>query len=455
MLYKLSFLTLIILAFNSCGTVETSPNKAVENSSHSRISNPPSSNQQTIVTCQQNKNITALYTEYQKKEIKIDAPSGLKLLLLNQPNNLSQKTFNKNSLYNLFKTEYFWAKQTPKNLNLNSYSEPQALINDAKYKDDRWSFAVTPEVYSNVSSQKSIGIGFSCQDTSEGCLVTFVRIDSPADKMDLRRGDIIQRVNNRRATQKGIYTKGQEEKLLTFNLLRANRQCSGKVLPKEYSYKVVASKTIKTSQNEKVGYLRLDSFLGDDKILAQIDDAFDNFKKESIEKLVIDLRYNGGGSVDLASKLLDKLVQNKENQEQFTLAWNQENKSKNKLYLFDKTSNSLDLKQILFLTTKDSASASELIISAMMPYLPEEDVVIIGEKTHGKPVGMSGKSDGNYYYFLINFVVKNSLGFYDYFEGLRVSSGCNIKDDPFHEMGDKNEALLKSALHYIDTGSCK
>jgi hypothetical protein len=91
----------------------------------------------------------------------------------------------------------------------------------------------------------------------------------------------------------------------------------------------------------------------------------------------------------------------------------------------------------------------------MKPYLSEDNIVIIGDKTHGKPVGMGGKTDVNYYYFLINFVVKNSLGFYDYFEGLPVTSGCDIKDDPFHEMGDPKESMLKAALHYVDTGSCK
>ena len=453
MFYKLSFFTLILLVFNACGTVESTNNEAVEGTFQPAINIPSSS--QMVVACRQNSSVTILEKGYQHKPIKIERPNSLKLLILNEPHKMSKKTFNKTNLYNLFQTEYFWANQIPKNLNVNNYSNPQTLINDLKYKDDRWSFAVTHEAYNNVSSQTSIGIGLSCQDVNEGCFITFVRLDSPADKIDLRRGDIIQRVNKKEATQKRIYAQGQEEKLLTFDILRSNKQCLGKVLPREYSYKVVASKTVKTPKNEKVGYLRLDSFLGEDKILTQLDNAFDNFKKESIQKLVIDLRYNGGGSVDLASKLLDKLVINKEGQEQFTLAWNQKNKGKDSLYIFDKASNSLDLKQILFLTTKDSASASELIISAMMPYLPEEDVVIIGDKTHGKPVGMSGKSDGNYYYFLINFVVKNSLGFYDYFEGLPVSRACHIKDDPFHEMGDKNEALLKSALNYIDEGSCR
>jgi C-terminal processing protease CtpA/Prc len=442
MIYKLSFLTLIILGLSSCGSVETSTNPRDDD---------------TLVTCKQKNNTISFKKTYSKIPIKIEAPSGLKLLIVNKPTSIEKTTFDKTALYNLFKTEYFWADETPKNFDVTNYSDPQRLINDLKYKDDRWSFAVTPEVYNSTISQKSIGIGFSCHDIENGCLITYVRLNSPADKIDLRRGDIIQTVNEQPAIQALIYAKGQEEKQISFKLSRPNKNqlCQGKVIPREYSYDVVASKVLQTPLNKKVGYLRLDSFLGDDKILPQLNTAFNSFKKESIDKLIIDLRYNGGGSVDLASKLLDKLSVNQEGQTQFTLAWNETYKKKNSVYVFNKTSNALDLKQILFLTTQSSASASELIISAMQPYLPESDVVIIGDKTHGKPVGMSGQSDGSYYYFLINFVVQNSLGFYDYFEGIPVTSGCNIADDPFHEMDDKNEAMLKSALLYVDEGRCK
>ena len=451
-MHKHYFLILILLTFISCGTV-TSGNTQEEadtNQDNNEVL------QEVLITCKEAVTTKSFSKAYSPQSVQIETPNSLTVLLAETPT-FKETLFDNQGLYKLFQTEYFWADETEKNLDVNTYTDPQKLIDDLKYKEDRWSFAVTPELYNNAVSQKSVGFGFSCQDIKTGCLITYVRIDSPADKMDLRRGDIIQKIDNQTATQELIYAKGQEEKRLNFELSRpnSNELCSGKVLPREYTYKVVKSKTVNTSKNEKVGYLRLDSFLGDDKILAQIDNSFNNFKKNSIEKLVIDLRYNGGGSVNLASKLLDKLVINKQNQTQFTLAWNEAYKSQNQTYTFDFSSNALDLKQILFLTTQGSASASELIISAMKPYLPEENVVIIGDKTHGKPVGMSGQYDGNYYYFLINFVVKNSLGFYDYFDGLAVTSGCSITDDPFHEMGDPKESMLKSALQYIDTGSCQ
>ena len=436
-MYKLSLFILILLTFLSCGSESTS--QLLSTSS-------------VLVTCKKENTLNKLYTQ---KSIQIEVQNNLKLLITDNPTTLKKTDFNKIFLYNLFKTEYFWATETENNINMNNYDNPQSFIDALKYKDDRWSFALTPEVYNEVTSQKSVGIGFSCQDTDKGCIITSVRIDSPADKIDLRRGDIIQKINSQTATRAIIYAKGQEKEELQFELLRpnSNEVCLGKVTPQEYIYKVVASKIVKTQKNETVGYLRLDSFLGDN-ILDHLNIAFNNFQKASIQKLIIDLRYNGGGSVDLASKLLDKLVVNREGQPQFTLAWNKSYQHKNQHYFFNNASNALDLTQILFLTTQNSASASELIISAMKPYLPEQDVVIIGDKTHGKPVGMSPQSDGAYYYFLINFVVQNSLGFFDYFEGLPVTSGCQVPDDPFHELGDTNEAMLKSALQYIDEGGC-
>jgi C-terminal processing protease CtpA/Prc len=283
-------------------------------------------------------------------------------------------------------------------------------------------------------------------------------LDSPADKVGLKRGDIITKINDRDATHANIYNAGKTlEKVVSFSLIRknSNEECHCSVTPRNYTYKVAKGKTLQTPKNEKVGYLRLDSFMGAENIVNQIETIFDNFKKEHIKKLVIDLRYNGGGSVSVASKLLDKLTTTLENKEQFTLAWNDDYSKNNETYRFVKDNNSLNLEEILFLTTNGSASASELVISAMKPYFSSENLVIIGDKTHGKPVGMGGKTDKNYYYFLINFVVKNSLKFYDYFDGIPVTDGCQVEDDPLHDMGDANESMLKTALHYIDTGACQ
>jgi len=440
---RIPLLTATLLLFTACGGGGGSSNSKYKD---------------TFMSCQPAKSVN-IFAKTNRETFSIENPMDEPKILLEETNlySVTPLSFDKQGIYKLFQTEYYWAEETIKNFDYRAYTSPQTLINDLKNSKDRWSFSMTKEDYENVTSQKSGGFGFSCQDVTNGCHVTYVRLDSPADKVGLKRGDVITQINEKKATHTTIYATGQAlEKLVSFTVLRknTNEECHCSVTPRDYTFKVAKGKTLYTPKNEKVGYFRLDSFMGAENIVTQIDEAFNDFKKEHIKKLVIDLRYNGGGSVSVASKLLDKLTTTHQNDEQFTLAWNDDFKKNNSTYRFEKANNALNLEQILFLTTQSSASASELVISAMKAYLSEENIVIIGNKTHGKPVGMGLRADKNYYYFLINFVVKNSLGFYDYFEGFPVTSGCNIEDDPFHEMGDKEESMLKAALLYVDTGSC-
>ena len=180
---------------------------------------------------------------------------------------------------------------------------------------------------------------------------------------------------------------------------------------------------------------------------------FTKFKAAGITDLIVDLRYNGGGSVEAASGLLDNFVRNHEGEQQVTLDWNVNNKSKNTSYTFDSDEkNDLDMSRVIFLVTKNSASASELVISALNPYLGDANVVTIGDYTHGKPVGMGGRVFESNYYFLINFYVKNSADEVTSLNG--IAPTCPAKDDITHLMGDPEELMLKTALHYIDTGNC-
>ena len=444
--YKTPLILTLFLLLTSCGGEKSSKSQEKQY-------------QDTIMTCEEDSTDTLTKISKYSSNIKIDNPTNATKILVAGISTTEDIKFNQQDLYHLFQTEYFWAEKTKKDLDYTTYSSPQSLIDALKYSKDRWSFAITKQAYKDISSQKSGGFGFICQDVSAGCHVIYVRIDSPVDKIGLKRGDIITKINQQRATHTLIHniSQQQQEELISIKVLRpnTNERCSAKVTPREYTYKVVLAKIMETDEHHKVGYFRLDSFLGDKEISKQIDMAFTKFKEASISKLIIDLRYNGGGSVDIASKLLNKLTHKRDSQPQFTLAWNDDYKQNDEVYRFKTEKNSIDSEQIIFLTTKDSASASELVIAAMKPYLGEKNVIQIGDSTHGKPVGMSGKIDTNYYYFLINFVVKNSIGFYDYFEGLDVTEGCKVDDDPYHEMGDRKESMLKAALRYIDKESCQ
>ena len=359
-------------------------------------------------------------------------------------------------LYELFQKEYFWADKIAKEINYQKYSTPQEMIDGLKYTPlDKWSMVLTKKENSNLLNQKSTGFGFAypVEDEKEK-IITHTRINSPADKAGLKRGDLIIGVNGKEATSQEIQKASEDIGVSSrFEIYRAsnNEILEIDIISQEYTFEVTKASVVTTDNNQRVGYMRFDSFTG--SATTEIDRAFDYFTEQNIDKLIIDMRYNGGGSVTTASILLDKLIRNRDDEIQFVMRWNEQMQHKNQFAYFETDNNSINLKNIIFLTTEETASASELVINSMKPYLGD-NVVTIGSKTHGKPVGMEGRTDGTYIYYLINFVIVNRDGFYDYFDGLEVTNGCKVEDDLEHILGDKEEKMLKKALFYIDNNHC-
>lgn len=355
-------------------------------------------------------------------------------------------------LYELFTTQYFWADKVPKHIEYYRYNSPQEMIDDLKYKPiDRWSVAITKKENSDFLNQKSVGFGFAFKKIDNRFTIIRTAIDSPADRAGFRRGDIILKVNSDNmiidALSSAIKDRYKNSSFLIYRPT-IDKNITISIMPQNYSFKVTKASIV----DDNIGYLRLDSFT--EEATEEIDSAFDFFKSKDIKNLIIDLRYNGGGSIVTASILLDKLIRDMDDEVQFKLEWNSQNQDRNLIYRFETDRNSIDLDKIVFLTTRETASASELVINGLKPYLGD-NIAIIGDRTYGKPVGMEGKSYGRYIFYIINFVVKNSDGFYDYFDGLDVTNGCYTEDnDFFHQLGDRKEKLLKKALLYIDRGSC-
>ncbi len=350
----------------------------------------------------------------------------------------------KDFVYRLFTTEYLWYDEVASNVDYSAFDTPQALIDGVKVPQDKWSFMITQEEYENSVNQKTAGFGFGY---TNDFTVFIVRIDAPAYQ-NLFRGDKILEVNNEVASDENIAEASKNLNVAsTFKVLRNGAETNVSITPREYSFKVTMGKVL----NNTVGYLRYDSFTGTS--VNEFEEEFTHFKAAGITDLIVDLRYNGGGSVDVASALLDNFTNQYSGKRQAYLDWNENYKSKNStIYFGEVEPNDLDMKRVIFLVTKNSASASELVISALKPYLGETNVITIGEETHGKPVGMAGKAYGSDYYFLINFYVRNDAGETSSLDG--IAATCTAEDDLTHLMGDPQETMLQTALHYIDTGIC-
>ncbi|WP_295420718.1 S41 family peptidase [Sulfurovum sp.] len=360
---------------------------------------------------------------------------------------LQEKEF----LHRLFLTEYLWYYRVASHVDYAQFSIPQEMINTLRVNPpDKWSFTMTSQQYEDFVNQRTTGFGFGY---TQDLQIFLVRIGAPAYGK-LQRGDQIMQINGQEASTSLLREASQNlNAAATFTVLRNGSMVDVTVTPREYSFKVSLGKII-LQGSKKVGYLRYDAFT--ESSVAEFETIFTTFHNENIDELVIDLRYNGGGSLAVASSLIDNITNAYAGQRQMYLDWNANYKNRNANYTFEdadlQDGNELAMQRVLFLVTKDSASASEAVINALKPYLGDANVITVGEETHGKPVGMTGRTYGQNYYFLINFFVKNNADETTSFDGIPVT--CTAEDDIGHIMGDKNETMLSAALYYIQNNGC-
>ncbi|HPV57934.1 MAG TPA: S41 family peptidase, partial [Tenuifilaceae bacterium] len=130
----------------------------------------------------------------------------------------------------------------------------------------------------------------------------------------------------------------------------------------------------------------------------------------------------------------------------YTKSYHNDKLSRENSYItFNTENNSLQLNKVTFITTQGSASASELLINGLKPFL---DVTLVGEKTHGKPVGMYtftfNDPSIDWAFVPICFTMRNANNEGDYYDGIPVN--INAADDITLPFGDVNEASLNAAL---------
>ena len=241
---------------------------------------------------------------------------------------------------------------------------------------------------------------------------------------------------------------------------------------------IAVSKVI-TDGSQKIGYLMYNQFSS--AFDAELNAAFANFKSETVNDLIIDLRYNGGGSVRTAT-YLGSMVTGQFNNELFSKqVWNEKvqaaldesnfiNNFTNQINHdnINEAINSLELTRIYFIITGSSASASELVINSLSAHI---DVKLIGTKTVGKQVGsvtlydsdnLSKNGDNlnqNHQYAMqpIVFEIKNKDD-QNYPNG--IVPGVTLPGIELAEnygnlgvLGERSDPLLDRTLLYISTGA--
>ncbi len=381
---------------------------------------------------------------------------------------------------------------------LASEEDPGKFFDDKLlFSEDRFSFYSDDYVeltQSLAGISKSNGMEFGLLRIPDNDdIVGYVRYiipNSDASTKDIDRGDFFTGVNGTTLTEsnyRGLLFGSSDTYTLNMATLIDNRPVSSGqeiTLTKQENLQenpIFLDEIIETN-GKKIGYLVYNGFTNE--FDEQLNDVFGRFKSGGVTDLVLDMRYNPGGSVNTA-RLLSSMIYGTNTKDVFLKArYNdkyqkilKDQKTDVQDYFADKTGkgsplNTLNLKKVYILTTQGSASASELVINGLVPYM---DVVQIGETTRGKnefSVTMVDDRENNYLYspkrtdkissdnqWAIQPLLgrnENADGFSDYTAGLEPDIALKESLDNLGVLGDLNEPLLAKAIQEITgTASAK
>lgn len=377
----------------------------------------------------------------------------------------------KKAIFESMKDWYFWQSELPLTFDFSKYNSNQELLDALMFKPlDRWSYLTTRAAFdASFTGQTTGAHGFSFAfDQQERLFVAFVYDESPAGKDGWKRGWQIVEINGKPISDyknsQGSYsfTLGANEvgvsNAFKFKLPDGT-EATRTILKGAFQTNSVLHKQVNEIGGKKVGHWVYQSFKATAGLTPtrsqEVDDLFTYFQAEGINELIIDLRYNGGGSVAVTEQILNYIAPNSVNgNTMYTNKHNGNKFSNNRTVNFAKKG-SLNLSRIIFITSRGSASASELLINCLEPYM---DIVLIGDNTYGKPVGsfpLSGYnrnlSGNNVELVPITFAIANSKGRAEYFDGFPVN--FPVGDDPAKNWGNPEEKRFKAAMDFIKNGT--
>lgn len=392
---------------------------------------------------------------------------------------------------------YYWQKDSP-DLNdarfatnedfqnfLSNYS-PESLFQHLRYEPgniDKYSvlfndYTVLEGILSGTTNNNGVEYGLRYKSGSTTDIFGYVRYilpNSDASTKNIQRGDIFYAVNGTPLTVSN-YSQLLGNENYTLNLADYD---NGNITPNGntvsltktvYSENPVLIKNVHLVGTKKVGYLMYNGFYSNYE--NELNNAFAYFQSEGITHLVLDLRYNSGGSVNVATNLGSMITGQFNGQIFAKQLWNDKRlayyNSINPEALINRFSNtlsngsginSLNLNKLYVITTGSTASASELIINSLRAYI---DVTTIGDVTTGKNVGSITLYDSptfrkenlnpNHKYAMQPIVLKiankNDISAYSNGFAPNVPNPENI--DNLGVLGDPNEPLLNVALNYIN-----
>ncbi len=380
---------------------------------------------------------------------------------------------------------YLWEQYLP-NIDTKLEFDSKAYFKKLLYVEDKWSF-ITDDIaaleasFQGVETTFGYSLAFYWKDTSKTTIIAYIEYvypNSPAAIANIKRGDIILLLNGANLTidnymdllygstisitlgvnNNGIISNGRTFSMTSL-LLNLDPVLISKII--EYG-------------DKKIGYIFYAQYIS--SYNTSLDAAFLNFKNNGITDLVLDIRYNPGGYMSAAQHLCSSLAPQtvvSAADVLVTLQWNSYYQNywqthagyDNQIRLnYISTPVNLDLSKIYILTGSGSASASELTITGLDPYM---EVILIGDTTYGKYTGSITLkpediyAEASYYSDFDNWGLQpivlryaNANGITDFKNGFAPDFYVNDNLSGGFPLGDPTEPLLAKAIEQI-TGTVK
>ena len=386
-------------------------------------------------------------------------------------------------VYSVMGDLYYWSDKLPSNPDKNQ--DPSAFFKGLKHEEDRFS-VIVPDYKKLISSLNGVNqeAGYEYMLTRESgsedgvvALVLYVKANSPARMAGIKRGDVISSINGIKINMtnyKELIGKTSSNHTISFR--RYDYESGSYVQKPEVSLNAVELAenpshldTVLNVGGRKIGYYVYNFFspgTNGKEYDQEMEQIFADFKRQGVDELVLDLRYNSGGAISSATTLASLIGKGvNESIIFYENRWNAryqeywESKSNGDAILRGRfknfaanIGNNLASGKLYVIVGAKTASASELLVNGLKPYM---DVFLIGEKTVGKNVGsipVDDKENPKNTYGLLPIVMQiyNSQGYSDYTNGFEPDALLEeFKALPFRQLGDVQEPLLARAIQEI------
>lgn len=367
----------------------------------------------------------------------------------------------------VMRRHYLFDDQLPE-LDLASFETAEgvlrALIEDVVPRD-RFSFVASRSGERQFYEEgKVLGLGFNTRFVGDDLLLAQVygsqggEPPSPASEAGLERGDRLLAIGGRTiealieddelGAAFGPNEPGVEVDLRVGTTEGSTRTVT--VVRDFFVFDPVPVVDVFERNGRRIGYVMLRSFV--EPASQPLDRAFERFRDEAVDDLVLDLRYNSGGLLSVAQTLADLVAGVVADDEViWRRVFNEDNADCEDVRRFAARAESLgELDRVVALTLGGTASASEQVISGLRPWV---ETLTVGGVTFGKPVGQFGFSFCEDRVLRpVTFQTVNANGDGDYFDG--ISPDCGAAELVDGEFGDPSENVLAAALVRLVTGAC-